>query len=270
MKKQLLIAALIILTLCIGVMAHEFWILPSRTHVLVGQRVPLQLSVGPNFTGKRWVGKGNRVVAYTHYFRNGSQELLLSLAPGDGLVQLPDFIPATEGTHMLAIATNNNYIEMPAEKFNDYLKEDGLMEAYKYRVANNEKFKKSRERYRRCAKVLIQAGDATDHTYRERTNLILEIIPDKNPYNHDKEQGITFKVLYEGNPLPDAMVKWWHRDGDTLESDFLYTSKRGEVTFSVAKPGIYMISLVHMIRLYNDKGADWQTTYSSLVFGVEE
>ena len=263
-------AALATLLFCVSIVAHEFWILPYRTHVLVGQRVPLQLTVGENFSGERWQGKGNRVISYNHYFRNDQEELLLSLQPGNNLVTLPDFIPSTEGTHMLTLATNNSFIELPASEFEAYLKEEGLMDAYEYRNANNEKFKKGRERFRRCAKVIIQAGEEADHTYRENTNLILDIIPEKNPYTYDRTQGLTFKVLYEDAPLPDAMVKWWRKDGDKLEKDFLYTDEKGEVTFSAAKPGVYMISLVHLIRLTHDPNADWQSTWSSLVFGIDD
>lgn len=270
MKIRLALVVLATLLLCMGFMPREFWILPTRTHVLVGQRVPVQLTVGENFTGKRWEGKGKKIIGYNHYKRSGMEELLLSLEPGEGIVHLPDFIPETEGTHMLTLSTHDSYIEMEPDAFDDYLKDEGLMMAYKYRVANNEKFNKGREKYRRCAKVLIQAGDQTDNTFKEKTNLILDIIPDKNPYNHYKEDGLTFKVLYEGSPLPDAMVKWWHKNGDIIETDFLYTNERGEVTFSAAKPGLYMISLVHMIRLENDRSADWKSTWSSLVFGIED
>jgi hypothetical protein len=76
-------------------------------------------------------------------------------------------------------------------------------------------------------------------------------------------------VLYEDVPLPDVMVRWWHKDHDSVEKDFLFTDERGEVTFSAAQPGMYMISLVHMIRLVNDPGAEWQSTWSSLVYGIE-
>lgn len=270
MKKGLLLAGLASIFICMGMVIPEFWIQPVNTHVFVGQRVPMQIAVGENFTGERWEGKGNRIVSYNHYTRNSMRELLLSLEPGDNIVHLPDFIPTTEGTHMLTLSTHHKLIEVPADDFNDYLKDAGLMSAYKYRVANDERFNKGRERFSRCAKVLIQAGEDTDHTYKEKTNLLLDIIPEKNPYNHDKTQGLTFKILYEGNPLPDAMVKWWHRDKNSVESDFLYTSEKGEVTFSAAKPGLYMISVVHMIRLKNDPSADWQSTWSSLVFGIEE
>lgn len=270
MKKELMLAGIFPFIIYMGLLAPEFWIEPTHTHVLAGQRVPLQITIGNDFNGARWEGPGNRIISYNHYSHNEVRELLLSLQPGENFVKLPDFIPSSEGTHMLTLATNNKYVERTPDEFNDYLKEDGLMAAYKYRVANNEKFEQGRERIRRCAKVLIQAGEETDNTYKERTNLILDIIPDKNPYNHAKDQGITFKILYEGNPLPDAMVKWWHKDKDSVESDFLYTSERGEVTFSAAKPGMYMISVVHMFRLENDRGADWQSTWSSLVFGIEE
>ncbi len=262
-------AGLAILFTGIAIVAHEFWIQPSLTHVLAGQRIPLELTIGENFTGERWQGKGNRVSGYNHYYRNEFEELLLSLEPGEGIVDLPDFIPRTEGTHMLTFSTNNAFIELPADEFEAYLKEDGLMAAYEYRNAHNEKFNKGRERYRRCAKVIIQVGEAIDHTYRKETNLILDIILTKNPYTHDKDAGLTFKILYEGYPLPDAMVKWWHKDEDSSETDFLYTNNKGEVTFSAAEPGLNMISLVHMIHLHNDPGADWQSTWSSLVFGIE-
>src|SRR5688500_7091295 len=123
MKKGLLMAGLTPLFLCMGVISHEFWILPAATHVLVGQRVPLQINVGEDFTGERCKGKGNRIVSYQHYSRNRVNDLLLSLEPGEGLVTLPDFIASSEGTHMLTVSTNNVFNETPAEQFDDYLKE---------------------------------------------------------------------------------------------------------------------------------------------------
>ncbi len=251
MKKRALLASIACGIFCLAVSGHEFWIQPKLTHIISGQRIPLELTVGENFTGERWEGKGNKVISYSHYSRNDLHELLLSLEPGEGIVDLPDFIPQCEGTHMLTLATNNTFIELPAQAFDDYLKHHGLMAAFNYRNDHDEKQKKGREYYRRCAKVLIQVGEGVDHTYRKETNLVLDIIPVKNPYTHDKEDGLTFKVMYEGYPLPDAMVRWWYKDEDSVQTDFLFTSNKGEVTFSAALPGLYMISTVHTIRLNN-------------------
>ncbi len=234
----------------------------------VGDRISLYTMVGEKFTGEEWKGKGNRVSSYKHFHKDAVQDLLLSIEPGEAIVDLPDFIPLEEGTHLLTLSTTNTFIELEADKFEDYLKEDGLMEAYEFRNTHDEKFKKGRERYRRCAKLLLQAGVETDQTYKKKAGLILEIIPEKNPYDY-QEEAMTFKVLYEGQPLPDAMVRWWHKNGDKIETDSDYTSHKGEVKFNVDKPGLYMISIVHMIRLANDPGADWQSTWSSLVFGSD-
>ena len=267
MKKRALLIAMTTLVMCLSMLAHEFWIQPSRTKVRVGERVSLYTMLGEKFTGEKWKGNGTRVSSYKHFYKDDVRDLLLSIEPGEAIVDLPDFIPHEEGTHMLTLSTTNAFIEMEAKKFEDYLKDDGLMDAYEYRNSNNEKFEPGRERFKRCAKVLIQAGAEADHTYKKKADLELEIIPLANPYDHDIEKGITFKVLYEGEPLEDAMVKWWHKDGEDLDTDFLYTDNRGEVTFSAATPGMYMISTVHMIRLLNDPGADWQSTWSTLVFG---
>lgn len=262
-------ALLIMLSLfcCLSMIAHEFWIKPSRTRVQVGDRVALTLQVGENFTGEPWKGKGSRVNLYRHYFLESEKDMMLAIEPGDAIVDLPDFIPTHEGTHMIAFETDKAFIEMEAEKFEDYLKEDGLMHAYEYRVDNGERFKKGTEKYSRCAKVLIQAGEMADYTYKKKADLKLEIIPDKNPYGYDVEKGISFKVLYEGDPLDGATVKWWRRDGEKLERDELVTNHRGEVHFGTTKPGLYMISVVHMVRLVNDPDADWESTWSTLVFG---
>jgi len=267
MKKKVTIIAMTCLFMCIGIFAHEFWIQPSRTRVNVGERISVYTMVGEDFSGENWKGKGLRVVTYNHFNKDNTRDLLLAIEPGEAIVDLPDFIPSDEGTHMLVLATNNAFMETQPKEFEAYLMEDGLMEAFEYRNANNEKFKPGRERYRRCAKLLLQAGQEYDHTYKKKAGLELEIIPESNPYDHETEKGIQFKILYEGNPLPDAMVKWWRKEGNILEKDFQFTDQRGEVTYSVQKPGLYMISVVHMIRLENDPDADWQSVWSTLVFG---
>ncbi|MEO5905433.1 MAG: DUF4198 domain-containing protein, partial [Saprospiraceae bacterium] len=195
------------------------------------------------------------------------QDLLLAIEPGEAVVDLPFFIPTKEGTHILTFSTNKAFLETEADAFEKYLKEDGLMDAYEFRNANDEKFMKGRERYSRCAKLLIQAGLETDQTFKKKTGQELEIIPQSNPYESADDKGITYKVFYYGNPLPDALVKWWHKEGTSIEKDEAFTDHRGEVTFHSLEPGLYMISAVHMIRLNNDPDAEWQSTWSTLVFG---
>src|SRR5688500_7125280 len=126
MKKQHLLAAFVIpVFLFVSNTTPEFWIHPSITHAVVGQRIPLQLSSGENFSGSRWTGNGNRILSYNHYFRNQQQELLLALEPGDNLVNLPDLIPSADGTHMLTLFTNDKFREVSADDFNNFLKDHG-------------------------------------------------------------------------------------------------------------------------------------------------
>ncbi len=255
--------------MCLTMLAHEFWIQPSRTRIRVGERISLETLIGGNFTGDQWKGKGSRITSYKHFYKDNDRDLLLAIEPGEAIVDLPDFIPHDEGTHLFTLSTTSAFVEMDAEIFEAYIKENGLMDALEYRNANNQHFEIGREKHKRCAKLLIQAGAEADQTFKKKADLELEIIPQVNPYDYDSDRGITFKVLYEGEPHTEAMVKWWHKDGDNLETDFLYTDHRGEVTFSAATPGLYMISTVHMIRLLNDPAADWQSTWSTLVFGNE-
>lgn len=267
MRKACMISA-VWLFISISMAAHEFWIQPAHARVNVGDRVSLQVMVGEKFSGETWKGKGSRVSTFNHYRGENVEDLLLSIEPGNAIVDIPDFIPRQEGTHLIALTTNKVFIEMDPGKFDDYLKEDGLLKAYEYRIAHNEKFKNGRERYSRCAKLLLQAGKVTDYTYRKKAGHELEIVPLSNPYDVMPEKGLIFKVYYEGYPLPDALVKWWRKDHDSVEMDSDITDRQGEVRFDTQKPGLYMISVVHMIRLHNDAEADWQSTWASLVFGI--
>ena len=269
MKKRVYLVLLSSLAMCLGVMAHEFWIAPGKTKVKVGEKVSLQLLVGENFTGERWQGNGDRVIRYKHFGQRGVVDLLNSI-PKNTVVDLLDFTPTYPGTHMLVLETNNNFIELEPDKFEAYLKEDGLTEALKYREEHGEQQENGKEFYRRCAKLLIQAGDLADETSKSPTRIALDIIPQENPFELKKGKPLSFKVYYEEKPLSKAMVKCWFIKNGVTSVDVQSTGNNGVVSFEPKGDGRYMISVVHMVRLKHDPEANWQSTWGSLVFGMNE
>jgi uncharacterized GH25 family protein len=268
--KRTLLLLLLLLPGSFWLLAHEFWIEPGKTHVAVGEAVPLSVFVGENFMGETWGGNGRRITQYQHFSRAGVEDLLPSLSQKDTVVTLPDFVPTAAGTHLLAFATNNSYIELEPDKFEAYLKEDGLDNALAYRKEHGEQTRNGREAYRRCAKVLIQAGNSPDATYREPGGMTLDILPLKNPARVKAEGGtLRFQVNYEEKALAGALVRLWYKDSASPTQVFLQrSSAEGEVSFTAQGQGLYMVSVVKMTRLENDPKADWQSVWGSLVFGL--
>ena len=89
---------------------------------------------------------------------------------------------AGPGTHLIALESYQQPISLKAEKFNAYIKEDGLTQAIDYRTQNKATGTPGREIYSRRAKVLLQVGDAPSDQVLRPIGQTLEIVPLRNPY----------------------------------------------------------------------------------------
>lgn len=251
-------------------MAHEFWLLPPRFFVAPGTRINLHVFVGENFTGSRWPGKPSRLTSFVHYAPNDTADLTKSATRQDTLSTSVDVIQP--GVHLLAFSTTNAFIELDAEKFNAYLKQDGLEQVSYLRQQRGETQKPGRELYRRCAKTLVQVGPASRDTSRVHSRMTgqpLEIIPEQNPYALTPDASLTCLVVYNGKPLPATLVHVWQRTaGQPTRVSKLYTNKNGRVLFRLNSPGNYMVSSVYMEAASDRKAADWQSTWATLTFGI--
>jgi hypothetical protein len=84
----------------------------------------LDFMVGENFTGEFWDLARHKVEKLEVYSGAYVRNLLKDVRPTAGKNLTYTF--EREGTHLLGLASNAAFIELDAEKFNAYLKEDGL------------------------------------------------------------------------------------------------------------------------------------------------
>ncbi|UOQ71838.1 DUF4198 domain-containing protein [Hymenobacter cellulosilyticus] len=250
--------------------AHEFWLLPSHFFVAPGTRINLHVFVGENFTGHRWPGKSARLTSFVHYAPNDTVDLTRMATQQDTLNTSVEVVQP--GVHLLSFSTNNAFLELDAEKFNTYLKDNGLERVSYLRQQRGETSKPGRELYRRCAKTLVQVGPSrpdTSNVHAWSTGQPLEIIPEQNPYLLKPDASLTCLVRYNGKPLPATLVQVWQRTaGQPTQISKLYTNKNGRVLFRLNSPGNYMVSSVYMDAATDRKVADWQSTWATLTFGI--
>ncbi len=245
--------------------AHEFWMQPVKFQYHPGERATIGFMLGGNFVGDTWEMKRSRFVRLDHITTSASVSLLHKLPEEAG----KNFTAVLEkpGTHLLVMQSTNAYIELGAEEFNAYLKEDGLDDAYQQRKKSNTLDKPAREHFARCIKLLLQAGDNTDDTPLQPSGMPLEIVPLANPYALKQGDPMSFKVLYNGKPLPYAMVKVWNRRNNNTVLQTIFTQKDGTVATRLGNSGHWMISCVHMVPSTR-ADADWQSYWASFVFGL--
>ncbi len=265
MKKRITALMLVFLTTQF-VQSHEFWLQPKKFRYAVGEEMSVDFMVGENFEGEPWDLKRHKIEKLDLSHLTKTLDLRSQVNP-EGKEKLK-YKFAEEGTYLLSMQSNQAYIELDANKFNDYLKEDGLDNVLEIRTKTNTLDKPSKEFYSRYVKLLVQSGNKTDDSYKKKTGMRIEIVPQQNPYLLKSGDYLQCLVLFDGKPSAHQMVKIWNKIGNTTFQQNNYTENDGTIKFPISSKGPWMVSTVKMIPS-EKPGADWQSFWSSLVFGIE-
>lgn len=263
--KKALVTSIVVILFTIICQAHEFWLETNKYFLNVGERCKIQFMVGENFKGEGWDLKKHRIEKLELNQLSGATNVIDSVLTDEALLKLSFKEP---GTKMLVMQSNSAYIELAADKFNEYLKEDGLDEIYAQREKTKTLQTPSRELYSRHTKLLLSVGDKNDDTYKKVAGLPIEIIPEKNPFTLKKGDKQRFKVLFEGKPLFGGKVRLWNKFDNRTTIQNIYTNQDGTIEMSISTPGPWMISIVRMVPSKDPK-ADWQSYWGSLVFAIK-
>ncbi|MBK5278263.1 MAG: DUF4198 domain-containing protein [Bacteroidia bacterium] len=259
-------ALFLLLAITVIAMSHEFWLQPRKYTYQPGEEMIVDFMVGESFTGEFWDLDRHKVEKLEMHNLIGKRDMLKDVKATKGKNYTYKF--SQSGTHMLVLQSDAAYIELAAEKFNDYLKEDGLDYILDERKESGMINEPSKENYTRFAKLLVQSGNRTDDTFKKKVGLRLEIIPTKNPYTLTSGDYLQCQVLFEGKPSPHTLVKVWSHIGEKIFLQNIYTENDGNITFPISNKGPWMVSSVKMIHSAIDP-ANYHSLWSSLVFGIE-
>jgi hypothetical protein len=260
--------------------AHEFWLQPGRYAAARGDTVAVSAYVGNGLQGERRAYDPARVAHLALHTGGAARDLAAAGTPGGAFAR---FVAPDDSGAVVAYLSNLASIELPADRFDAYLREEGLDGPLAARAANPDRGGVGRERYRRCAKTWIAPeGAATGGRGRQRllraVGLPLEIVPLADPA---ASRRLRVEVRFQGSPLAGALVRAWRgelaADGRALDpggrqtagaSDQGRTDARGRVELHIDAPGEWLLGTVHMVPCPDSTIADWESTWASLTFGV--
>jgi uncharacterized GH25 family protein len=265
MKRRVIVFIVICLVSSLA-NAHEFWLEPKAFRYKVGEELRVDFMVGENFTGEFWDLTRHKVEKLDMYFGIEKKSLIKDVKPTKGKNLAYKF--DREGTHLLSLESSDAFIELDAEKFNAYLKEDGLENVHDARTNAKELDKPGKEFYKRFAKLIVQSGTKTDATFKKRLNTRLEIIALANPYELKSGDYLECRVMWEGKPAAHSLVKVWSHTGNRIFLQNIYAEDDGTIKFPLSSKGPWMVSSVKMIPSEKE-GADYQSFWASLVFGID-
>lgn len=273
-RKFLLITLLASTT---AALAHEFWLEAPRFRLQPGQTVNVHTFIGADFKGEPWTTKGTKIQRLVRFGPTPSDSTDLTPKNAAETDTFRTGFPfARPGTHVVLLRSTNSFLELPADQFTAYLREEGLDYALKLRQENDQMAQPGRETYRRCAKTLIQVGEAaattavTDSAYRHVYGLPLELVPEQNPYRLAAGKALTVRVLRTGRPAFGAAVQVWQRQPGGLPTTHYTTraNQNGRILLRLSGPGPYLLAAVDMGVAPAElrARADWQSTWASLTF----
>jgi len=264
MLKQV-ISICILLALALVSEAQECWLEAEKFRFVLGEDIKIDFKTGENFIAGLWDGKMNKAEVVQWFSISGMKDLSKEAKPTRGNNVTLKVLQ--EGTQMIVMQTNTQSRNWEAGKFTPYLEDNGLDDIVDGRRTENVLEAPAKEEYTRYTKLIVQAGEKTDDTYKKKAGLRLEIIPEKNPYTLRTGDHLQCRVLYQGKPSPHTLVKVWSRLNRTTFLQTMYTENDGTVQFPISTKGGWMVSTVKMIP-GEKPGVNWHTLWGSLVFGI--
>ena len=249
--------------------AHDFWIQPLRFQVAAGAPVPANFLLGHAAARQRWGLGADHVLLMVDVGAGTRRDIRGNLKAVGGDADLVTQF-ATPGLHVLAMQTTYALSDLPALRFNDYAKAEGLTPILAIRNRSGTTSANGRERYSRRAKALIQVGNPASGNQSLATRAIglkLEIVPERNPYALDASRMLPVRVMYNGRRLPGATVKLTSLEFDAKPLATAITDRNGHASLRVPPVGDWLVNVIWSEPVKGDPKVDFDTTFSSLTFG---
>lgn len=179
-----------------------------------------------------------------------------------------------EGTYFIGLATRPHTIRLAAEKFNRYLKSEGLSDQIAERKIAGESDTAVVERFSKFAKSAIQAGDKLSENFANPLGYPVEIIPDVNTFALTEGEQFAATIYKDGKPLADTLVFASHEAhiDENTESEYsdlvrVRSDENGQVRFTLGQSGNWYVRFIDLRK--KDESEYWYTGILTAL-GLEE
>ncbi len=251
---------LLLVQVATPVAAHEFWLDPSTYRPKVGEPVAISIRIGQYF-------KGNSYPFLREEFRrfvavDGSGETPITGVDGDD----PAVTMTFKRPGLVTIAhysTSETLVFDAWEKFEAYLKLEGLEHIAPLHRAQGKPLTKIVEIYSRCAKLLLDVGSAGGED--RAVGMPLELIAERNPYRLAAGEKLPVRLLYQGKPIAGVQITAISKADPTKRHNFR-TDAAGRADITLAASGPWLLNAVHMIAPAAGDKAHWTSLWASLNF----
>ena len=220
-------------------------------------------------------GNGNRIAINTSSWTDDGKTTVLNFDSGE------------EGTWVAGVSTKARNIELEAEAFNDYLVHDGVLDMLEYRKTNSIMDQDAVEKYSKHVKTVFQVGDKRTDDWSTILGYPIEFVPMSNPYTSKQGDELSFKLLWQGQPLANQLVyaggavpghqheegsdhDHSHDEGDEghhHDADQFRTNDEGIVSIPITESGHWYVRTIHMEER-EEEGLPHESNWATITFQI--
>jgi uncharacterized GH25 family protein len=241
--------------------AHDMWIEPTTFSPEPGQIVGVRLRVGQDLLGDPIPRDPALIKQFTVTDATGRRPLV----GRDGSDPAGFLRVAAPGLLVVGYTSNPSAVELPAKKFNQYLKDEGLDAIVALRASRNQTGAGAHELFSRCAKSLVLAGSPGPAQGDQALGFPLELVAERNPYALRMGQDFPVRLTYEHRPLAGALVIAMNRL-NPAQKLAARSDRDGRVRFRLPVGGMWLVKAVHMLPAPAGTNAEWMSYWASLTF----
>lgn len=269
MRRRTITAVLtsaLLMTSVAVALAHDMFLKPSRFFVSENSEVVVRLLNG-TFTRSENSITRNRLldVSVVTPSRRVSVDTTEWSAAGD--TSTFHIHTRQAGTYVVGVSTRPNRIDLSAEDFNFYLREDGIPDVLEARRQAGELDKPARERYHKHVKALVQVGETRSDHYATVLGYPAEIVPLENPYTLRTGSSLRARILVDGKPVVNQLVLYGGvTSADVpVEAREVRSDAQGIATVQLETAGVWYLKFIHMSKVEGDE-VDYESKWASLTF----
>ena len=171
---------------------------------------------------------------------------------------------------MAGVSTLPKVIELSATDFKEYLEHEGLEDVISERQKKGIDGKPAREKYSKHVKAILQVSEKRTNHFAAKLDYPIEFIPVNNPYALNPGDEISFRLLSNGEPLPNQVVHYSARTsgGGPASESSTRTDKNGVLTFKLTSPGKWYVATIHIVES-QERDIDYESNWATLTFEIK-
>ena len=262
--KQVISGLLGLCAMATAASGHEFWLNLSKFNAQPGEVVQIQTMVGDGFPGESRPRDPTKLMKFELLDSAGSIAIMgMDGADPAGIVRAQ-----TAGTYTVGYHSKPTRVVLVGDKFEQYLKEEGLDNAAAARKEAGKQAEDGRERFSRCAKAILSVGDDRGAGFDKVLGYPIELCADSHPALLKLDEEMSFTVLADSKPAANVLVKAVNKD-DPTRTLSARSDENGKVKFKLDKAGMWRLNAVKIAPV-SEKASDcdWESHWASLTFEI--